>query len=81
VKAHPSIGVLGAVSVVTALMLDGAAGHELFAAPAPGAPVGVEHPSGVLEVGVDLGPGPRVLRSTVIRTARKLFDGTTFPRP
>ncbi|GAB3577648.1 4-oxalomesaconate tautomerase [Amycolatopsis endophytica] len=80
-KPHPSIGVLGAVSVVTALMLDGAAGHELFAAPAPGEPVGVEHPTGALEVGVDLGPGPRVLRSTIIRTARKLFDGTTFPRP
>ncbi|MCF6426712.1 MULTISPECIES: 4-oxalomesaconate tautomerase [Amycolatopsis] len=80
-RPHPSIGVLGAVSVVTALMLDGAAGHELFAAPPPGSPVGVEHPSGTLEVGVELAPGPRVARSTVIRTARKLFDGTVFPRP
>ncbi|MDQ0383172.1 4-oxalomesaconate tautomerase [Amycolatopsis thermophila] len=79
-RPHPSIGVLGAVSVVTALMLDGAAGAELFAAPPPGQPVGVEHPSGVLDVGVELAPGPRVARSTVIRTARKLFDGTTFPR-
>jgi 4-oxalomesaconate tautomerase len=83
VKPHPSIGVLGAVSVVTALLLDGAAGHELLVAPPAGEPVEVEHPSGKLAVGIEFDTTvtpPRIHRSTVFRTARKLFDGTVFPR-
>ncbi|EOD64518.1 4-oxalomesaconate tautomerase [Amycolatopsis vancoresmycina] len=83
VEPHPSIGVLGAVSVVTALLLDGAAGHELLVAPAGGEPVEVEHPSGKLAVGIEFDTTvtpPRVHRSAILRTARKLFDGTVFPR-
>jgi 4-oxalomesaconate tautomerase len=78
VKPHPSIGVLGGVSVVTALLLDGAVGHELLRS--DGGPVQIEHPSGKLAVAIEF-DGSRVRRSTVIRTARKLFDGTVFPRP
>lgn len=84
VRPHPAIGVLGAVSVVTAALLDGAVGHELLSRPARGRPLAVEHPSGAIEVDVALdetATPPRVLRSTVIRTARPLFDGTAFPRP
>jgi 4-oxalomesaconate tautomerase len=84
VKPHPSIGVLGGVSVVTALLLDGAVGRDLLRAPADGEPVQIEHPSGKLAVGIEFDTSatpPRVRRSTVIRTARKLFDGTVFPRP
>ncbi|KDN18014.1 4-oxalomesaconate tautomerase [Amycolatopsis rifamycinica] len=77
VKPHPSIGVLGGVSVVTALLLDGAVGHELLEA--GGGPVQIEHPSGKLAVAIEFEES-RVRRSTVIRTARKLFDGTVFPR-
>lgn len=78
VKQHPSIGVLGGVSVVTALLLDGAVGQDLLEI--DGGPVQIEHPSGKLAVAIEF-DGPRVRRSTVIRTARKLFDGTVFPRP
>ena len=42
----------------------------------------LEHPTGHLEVEVELDPSadpPRVLSAGVIRTARKLFDGTAFP--
>jgi 4-oxalomesaconate tautomerase len=88
VRPHPAIGVLGAVSVVTAVALEGAVGHELLALPADGGPLGVEHPSGSLEIDIafatpDAGEAapPRVLRSTVVRTARPLFDGIAFPRP
>jgi 4-oxalomesaconate tautomerase len=82
-RPHTSIGVLGAVSVITALLLDGSAGHDLAVPPEPGARVDVEHPSGRLQVEVDLDTTvhpPRVSRSSVVRTARKLFDGTVFPR-
>ncbi|MEV4052526.1 4-oxalomesaconate tautomerase [Amycolatopsis sp. NPDC049688] len=77
VKPHPSIGVLGGVSVVTALLLDGAVGHELLETGR--GPVQIEHPSGKLAVAIEF-DGSRVRRSVVIRTARKLFDGTVFPR-
>ncbi|MFJ7219090.1 4-oxalomesaconate tautomerase [Amycolatopsis sp. NPDC098790] len=80
VKQHPSIGVLGGVSVVTALLLEGAVGAELLRKPADGEPVQIEHPSGKLAVAIEF-EDSRVRRSTVIRTARKLFDGTVFPRP
>jgi 4-oxalomesaconate tautomerase len=74
---HTSIGVLGAVSVATALMLDGAVGHELFSGSSR---VDLEHPTGHLQVEVELDSDGRVRRSGVVRTARKLFDGTVFPR-
>ncbi|WP_037075772.1 4-oxalomesaconate tautomerase [Pseudonocardia spinosispora] len=83
IRPHPSIGVLGAVSVATAALIDGAVGHELLALPPDGSPLAIEHPSGSLEVDItldhDVTP-PRVRRSAIIRTARSLFDGAAFPR-
>ena len=86
VRPHTAIGVLAAVSVVTGLLLPGAVGHELTAGwPNDGSPVDVEHPTGhmlvdvAVEVGAERTP-PRVVRSGVVRTARKLFDGIAFPR-
>ena len=82
VRVHESIGVLGAVSVGTAIMVPGAVGHDL--ATLDGASrLSIEHPSGALQVEVELDASetpPRVIRSGVVRTARKLFDGTVFPR-
>ena len=82
VRVHESIGVLGAVSVATAIVLPGAVGHDL--AVLDGGPrLSVEHPSGALQVEAELDTSaspPKVVRSGVVRTARKLFDGTVFPR-
>jgi 4-oxalomesaconate tautomerase len=83
VRVHQSIGVLGAVSVGTAIMVPGAVGRDL-AVLVPGSPrLAIEHPSGALGVEVELDATttpPTVIRSGVVRTARKLFDGTVFPR-
>jgi 4-oxalomesaconate tautomerase len=82
VRVHESIGVLGAVSVGTAIVVPGAVGHDL-AAGQGGARLSVEHPGGALQVEVELDTSaipPKVIRSGVVRTARKLFDGTVFPR-
>ncbi|HJP76312.1 MAG TPA: 4-oxalomesaconate tautomerase [Pseudonocardiaceae bacterium] len=82
-KPHASIGVLGAVSVVTAILLDGAVGHDLAQLTEGQTRMDVEHPSGHLQVEVEVDAStqpPRVRRSGVVRTARKLFDGTVFPR-
>jgi len=81
VRPHSAIGVLGAVSAVTALLLPGAAGAELARLGEPGQPVDVEHPSGHLLVQVELDTSrhlPLVRKAGVVRTARKLFDGTVF---
>jgi 4-oxalomesaconate tautomerase len=82
VRVHESIGVLGAVSVGTAIVVPGAVGHDLAVLDG-GSRLSVEHPSGALQVEVDLDRSvtpPKVIRSGVVRTARKLFDGTVFPR-
>jgi 4-oxalomesaconate tautomerase len=82
VRVHESIGVLGAVSVGTAVVVPGAVGHDL--AVLDGGPrLSIEHPSGALQVEAELDTDvtpPKVVRSGVVRTARKLFDGTVFPR-
>lgn len=82
VRVHQSIGVLGGVSVGTAIVIPGAIGHD-FASFDGGPRLSVEHPSGALQVEVELDTAvtpPKVIRSGVVRTARKLFDGTVFPR-
>ena len=83
VRVHQSIGVLGAVSVGTAIMVPGAVGSELAVVAAGSPRLAIEHPSGALGVEVELDLAttpPTVIRSGVVRTARKLFDGTVFPR-
>jgi 4-oxalomesaconate tautomerase len=82
VRVHESIGVLGAVSVGTAIVIPGAVGHDLAVLDG-GSRLSVEHPSGALQVEVELDTTvtpAKVIRSGVVRTARKLFDGTVFPR-
>ncbi|WP_432487914.1 4-oxalomesaconate tautomerase [Kineococcus sp. SYSU DK018] len=84
VHPHTSIGVLAAISAVTGVLLPGAVGHELTRDwPSGTTTVDVEHPSGHLlaDVVVDtIVDPPRAVRSGVVRTARKLFDGTAYPR-
>ena len=83
VRVHESIGVLGAISVATALLIDGAAGADLADVRPGQTRFDIEHPTGHLGVEAEVDPTsepPTVIRSGVVRTARKLFDGTVFPR-
>ena len=77
VRVHEAIGVLGAVSVAAALLIEGAVGHR---PDITGPRLLIEHPSGVMPVELELGFPPVIRRSGVVRTARMLFDGTVFPR-
>ena len=82
-RCHDAIGVLGAISVATALRLHGGVGSELLRAGADPDLVEIEHPTGTFAARVELTHGlggPVVGRSGIIRTARKLFDGLVFPR-
>ena len=78
-KCHAAIGVLGAVTVATACVLPGSvAGGIVSPADAAVKQLAVEHPSGEfsLEIEVDVrGEELRVIRSSLIRTARALFRG------
>ena len=82
VRCHTSIGVLGAASVAAGLRVPGAVGEGIARLPESGDRVRVEHPTGFLDVDVDVDPRtPVVRRTAVVRTARKIFDGAVFPRP
>ncbi|MFD7704251.1 4-oxalomesaconate tautomerase [Streptomyces caelestis] len=82
VRCHTSIGVLGAASVAAGLRLAGGVGEAIARLPGSGDRVRIEHPTGFLEVDVHVDPGSATVRRTaVVRTARKIFDGTVFPRP
>ncbi len=85
VRCHTSIGVLGAASVAAGLRIPGSVGEGIARLPVRGDRVRIEHPSGFLDIDTSVDPGsdgmPAVARRTaVVRTARKIFDGTVFPR-
>ncbi len=78
-RCHASIGVLGAVSVATACLLDGSPAHDLAVIPeGRSKALDVEHPSGATGCVVDLDEDGNVVGAAMLRTARKLFDGTIF---
>ena len=79
-KCHAAIGVLGAVTVGTACVLPGSVASGLFAAREGRVKrLSVEHPSGEFSLEIEAdetsGGGIRVVRSSLIRTARALFRG------
>ena len=82
-RCHEAIGVLGAVSVATAALLPGSPANELLVTP-DGETVRLEHPTGffdaTVEVVAEADGRIAVERAGIVRTARKLMDGTVFPR-
>lgn len=78
-RCHASIGVLGAVSVATACLLPDGPAAEMANVPAgPIKQMAIEHPSGALSVVVETDENGTAVRSSILRTARKLMDGTVF---
>lgn len=82
-RCHEAIGVLGAVSVATAAILDGSPAHACATSRTDDL-VRLEHPTGFFDAVIDMHSLPNgqveVRRAGIIRTARKLMDGTVFPR-
>jgi 4-oxalomesaconate tautomerase len=72
---------LGAVSVATAVVMPGSVANRVARRDAnSGTRIDVEHPTGFFTVDVDFEAGtpPRVRRSALLRTARKLMRGEVF---
>lgn len=77
-RCHAAIGVLGAVSVATACMIADTPARQV--SEIESSTIVLEHPTGTFDALVEL-DGREVRRAGIIRTARKLMDGTVFPRP
>ncbi len=78
-RVHQSVGVLGAASTAAGCMLpEGVgAGMAMFADINP-CQIDVEHPTGALTVELEW-DGGTVVRTALLRTARKIMDGEVFP--
>lgn len=76
---HSSIGVLGAVTVATACVLEGSTAHGLARLPEGNTKlVSVEHPTGEFSVELEIekqGNTQVVKRAALLRTARRLMEG------
>ncbi|EHI49722.1 hypothetical protein HIMB100_00003350 [SAR116 cluster alpha proteobacterium HIMB100] len=79
---HQAIGVLGAVSVATAALFEGSAIHDLADIPEGYVKsMRVEHPSGHLDVQLELNPyrpDIDILRAGLLRTTRLISKGEVF---
>jgi 4-oxalomesaconate tautomerase len=78
-RAHATIGVLGAVSVATACLIPGSPAADV-AVTGEGArkTLSVEHPTGEMTCVLEVNEAGEVTSSALLRTARKLMDGTVF---
>ena len=78
-RCHRAIGVLGAVSVATAALLEEGPAAEAAVVPdGDEKSLPVEHPTGEMTVIATVADGV-VTRTAILRTARKLMDGIVFP--
>ena len=78
-RAHASIGVLGAVSIATACLIEGTPAAELAAIPDGRIKsLSVEHPTGETTCVMELDDQGQVVSAALLRTARKLMDGEIF---
>jgi len=84
-RVHEAIGVLGAVSVATACVLEGSVAFQVAGIEAKdGAQrLEIEHPTGFFTVDMEVSQGRdgvEVKKSALLRTARKLMRGEVYVR-
>ncbi|MFK8015426.1 MAG: 4-oxalomesaconate tautomerase [Gammaproteobacteria bacterium] len=78
-RAHASVGVLGAVTVATACLIDGSPAAPLACVPAGDSKLlSIEHPTGEMSCVLTTDAHGKVTRAALLRTARKLMDGEVF---
>ena len=82
-RAHEAIGVLGAVSVATACMLEGSVAQQITGAlqGSGGLEIEVEHPTGFFTVQMEIdasGDELKITKSALLRTARMLMSGSIY---
>ncbi len=78
-RCHKTIGVLGAVSVATACLLEGSPAQALAeTGEGDERSLSIEHPTGEMTVIAKLDAAGTPVSAAILRTARKLMDGEVF---
>jgi 4-oxalomesaconate tautomerase len=78
-RAHATIGVLGAVSVATACLIPGSPAAAVAEVPEGSRKtLSIEHPTGEMSCVLEVNEAGEVVTAALLRTARKLMDGTVF---
>ena len=78
-RAHATIGVLGAVSVATACLIEGSPAAQVASIPGGARKtLSVEHPTGEMSCVMETDADGQVTSAAILRTARKLMDGEIF---
>ncbi len=78
-RAHAGIGVLGAVTVATACLIEGTPANEVSFVPVGDQKtLSIEHPTGEMSCVLEVDEKGSVVSGAVLRTARKLMDGTIY---
>ena len=78
-RAHATIGVLGAVSVATACLINGSTAADIaFIPDGKRKLLSVEHPTGEMSCVLECNNDGTVSSAALLRTARKLMDGVVF---
>src|SRR6185436_15718517 len=75
---HSAVGVLGAVTVATAAVLEGSVAHAVSVVPEGLVKlISVEHPAGEFSVELEMAPAdPQIVaRAALLRTARLIMRG------
>ena len=81
-RVHTSIGVLGGVTVATAVAIDGTVAAAVAGPRMPDGAIRIEHPTSFVDIRIEVSRADGVWharRSSVVRSARKLFDGIVWP--
>lgn len=78
-RAHATIGVLAAVTVATAALVEGSPAAKVAVIPdGQRKTLSVEHPTGEMTCVLTMGDDGQVQSAALLRTARKLMDGIVF---
>lgn len=79
-RCHATIGVFCAVSVATGCLIEGSVAHPIATETSGSSRVmAVEHALGATPAIVELDDQGEILSAGMLRTARKLFEGTVYP--
>ena len=81
-RVHTSIGVLGGATVATAVAIDGSVAAASAGPRTADGAIRIEHPTSCVDALIEAshdGDGWHARRTSVVRSARKLFDGMVWP--
>ncbi len=77
-SAHKALAVTGAVGIATAAAMQGTIVQQVVSQAGLGLPIRIEHPSGCLTLTLTQRHPAAPVEASVVRTARKIFDGAVF---